>query len=49
MNDHYVYGLLHLILDGPKFATYPMRDDPTPNPEAPEALDDAASSAAVAY
>ena len=44
-----MYGLLHLILDGPKFATYSMRDDPNPNPEAPEDLDDAASSAAVAY
>ncbi len=48
MNAHFVFELIHLIVDYPTYATYPGRDDPKPNPPAAGALADGASSATVA-
>ena len=48
MNAHFVFGLIHLIVDDPTYATYPGRNDPKPNPPAAGILDVDATSATVA-
>jgi len=48
MNAHFVFGLIHLIVDDATYATYPGRDNPKPNPPAAGVLDADAASGTVA-